>query len=843
MPILPDLSYARTRSTYVPRNLELIDNVGAALERDYNKNKQKADLVLDQMNKLKVRDVNTPILNSAIEKARAGIEAIAQRGDYENADLEINKLADQIGSDPLLKGALNDYQTYSEYQKQLGELKDVTPDRVDLAHQYSNATNNKMVEYDPIMGYKNIYKGYTPQKTPDFNKIVGEFTDKIKASKEPVAIGQDAKGNPIYMGKANNGYYIVGDREGIDEGEALKIIASHVASNPQMQGYLKENLMFDKFQRKYNPATGEFEPFTSDDFGGAEELYNKLKEEGVDPNEFQDPRALENLYDNFFLEKNLLAISEPYAKAVGYSKTNFDYKQDNEWLNKQKSDLALKNSLAKLKAEEASQKRIIDYKYKKDEEKEQRQNAQMVLSNPVESEPINLEIAEKNLDQIDKDLKLLTSKKEAAKNGGVNSDGSPITFSAEENNKLATLQNDKRLLEEERGIYLKHAVDTPVGEELVRANYDRYVKITKNAENISYDEFKNRLKNNQITTPRRMPEYQGARKMTNDTGDINTWLLSAKDMLARTPDVQTSVQKAYNNEANGLFAVDDGSTSAKASVLSKVKTTLKKNVLAQNGVGYDVVGSSERLQDILNGLLTKEGEELKVKGKKVEVEVIPLDREQRGATNEDVMYQMVIKDKDTGKTIRSMRIRPQDQGSHSDLMYDLNKDLASSFDPSTKIGKNAQMGIINYELPQFKVADTKKLLDGKVNDSSQRGQIGVGPLTQIGNSNWVIVKSKTPVVDHFNNDDSNHPVTVLQEGYHLVKLRDGIPAETVVDENNINKFLANPNSSIYDNAFLNERNISNDNLRKYGAKNKDFATHFNSIEDALTVLHSKLKQK
>jgi len=566
MPILPDLSYARTRSEYVPKNVEYIDQIGANLEKDYTANQTKTNLLLEQINNLKVRNPNTPILESAVNKAKTGIQALADKGDYENADLEITRLASELNNDPLLKGALQDYNQYQEHQKQLAELKDVNADRVQLAGEYSNATNNKMIEYDPTTGYKNMYKGYIPVKTPDFEKIVGDFTAKIKSSKSPIAIGQDAKGNPIYMGKANNGYYIVGDREGIDEGEALQIISSHVASNPQMQGYIKENLMFDKYKRKYNPVTGQFDSFSVEDLGDPSEMYNKLRAEGYNPDEFMTPENIERLYDATFLEKNLMDISKPYAQAASFTDTKFDYKADTEWLNKQKSQLALNNALAKMKAEEAKEKRIIDYKYKKDEELEQRKNP--ILTNPVETEAVNLEIAEKNLEKINSDLALLTAKKEAATKGGTAADGSPITFSPEENAKLISLQNDQRLLTFEKNSYLQHAVDVPVGKEIARKEYDRYVKYTKNPEGITYEEFENKLRNDDIPKPKqtytsRMSGVSGVvSSYVDDPQDINSYLKNAKTNLGKDKTVQVEANKALSLEANSYFTADDGSNAA-----------------------------------------------------------------------------------------------------------------------------------------------------------------------------------------------------------------------------------------------------------------------------------------
>jgi len=67
-----------------------------------------------------------------------------------------------------------------------------------------------------------------------------------------------------------------------------------------------------------------------------------------------------------------------------------------------------------------------------------------------------------------------------------------------------------------------------------------------------------------------------------------------------------------------------------------------------------------------------------------------------------------------------------------------------------------------------------------------------------------------------------------------------MPLDVQLDDKNINKYLANP-GSIYDNALMNERNLSDDNFKYYGAKNKDAATHFASIEDAVAKVHELTK--
>jgi hypothetical protein len=847
MPILRDLSYARTRSNYVPLDLAGIEGLGAGLQQDYEQNKSKADLLLDQLNQLRVRDVNTPILENTVGKAKAALDQISQQGDYENADLQLKKLAYETANDPLLKGALEDYATYTKYQEELKGLKDTPEDRKRLATGYSNATNNKMVEYDPVTGYKNIYSGYTPGKVPDVGKTVGDFISKMKASTEPIVMGQRKDGTPIYMGKANNGYYVVGEREGIGDAEAMDMIKGFVQQQPEIQSYLKENLMFDKFQNKYDPQTGEYKPYGLEDFGvsdfkGEGDFYYMLAKEGHDPSKFQDPAALEKLYDQVYLDKATSDIANPFAKAASYNKTNLDYKTNQEWLNSQQ----FAHSLQKMKAEEAKDKRMEDYKADKEKEKEKRQ--QYALSNPVESEPVNLQISEEQLANVNSDLKVLQAKKEAAMKGSKGADGQAITFSPQEQQKLVALQADKRLLEHEGSTYVNHATESLEGEKVVQFQYTNFVKSSGNKENISYQEFKRRLRDGDIKEPKMvMSESDGyaVPGMIRDPNDVNTFLWTAKQDLGKDTNVQKAVNKTMTLEANGLFAWDEGSNSEKSSALNKVKTTLYKNVMAQGGVGYDVVGAGQRLNDVLAGQLIPEGEpdengkqKAKYKGKNVEVTVIPLNRNQKGVTDEDVMYQMVIKEPGETKALKSFRIRPQDQQSHADLNYALNKDLAANHDESTVIGKDARMGIINYELPQFKPAENRRLLDAQVNDRSPAGSIGVGQLIPFGKENWTFVKSKTPVIDHFDKDDPNAPVTVMQEGYHLVRLKDNLPPTVQIDANNIDKYTYH-GGSVYDDAILNERQLSTDNLKQYGAKRKDAATLFSSIEDGLQVFHAK----
>lgn len=833
MAVLRDLSYARPRSTYVPLNVAGIDAVGAALQEDYEKNKSRSDLILGQLNNMKVRDVNTPILEETRNKALEQLNTLAEKQDYENSAIELNNLANELNNNPLLQGALLDYKQYQEYLKKLDELKDVPADRRQLATTYSNATNNKRLEYDPVTGYKNMFTGYTPITPPDFEKTVGTFADKIKSSTVPLEIGKDEKGNPVYMGKTGNGYYIVGEKEEIPENEALGIISGYVANNPEFQGYVKENLMFDKFNRKFNPETGQFDQFSLEDFGGAEELTKKMVEAGLDPAQLEDPAVLEKIYDKAFLEQEIGRISKPYAEAVSFKDVEFQYKDD--------PDYALQLALKKMAAEEASQKRILNHKDALDQAKEQREQAKLVLSNPVEAEPVNLELAEKSLETIDSELKLLTAKKEASMKGATNEQGAPVTFSPEEAARLVQLTNDKKVLEHEKSAYMKYSTISEEGNRLIKAHYDKFVEKSGNPENISYQEFKRRIADNDIKEPKQNPVtflgFETSRK-NPDLNDVNGWLKSAKEALGRSEIVQKEVNNIYTNEASGYFAFDEGSKSGKSSLVNQVKSTLAMNIINQNGIGYDVVGSGQGLNSILGNHLTREGEETKYKGRAVDIEAIPLNNEQAGVTDQDLMYQFIIREKGSDKNIMSVRVRPQDQEAHSNMLYEMNKELASIYSPDTKIGRDSRRAIINYELPQFKISETRKLLDAQVNDTTPKGVIGVGHVVNVGDSYWTVIKSVDNIPDHFTDDNPNMPVTLQQQGYHLVRLKPNTPADIVLNQDNLSKYLYNSSGSIFDNALINDRNISNDKLKKYAQKNKNAATHFSSIEDAVAKLHT-----
>lgn len=839
MAILPDLSYARTRSTFVPRNLEILDSVGAGLEAQYNANKDRSSLLLGQLDNIQVRNPNVPILEKVKSDITKELDDIATAGDYENADLRLTQLARRVNNDPLLKGAIKDYDNYSAYQKSLGELKNVEESRKNEALGYSNATNNKMVEFDPTLGYKNVYSGYNPTETPDFNKIVGEFADKIKTSKSPLELGKDAQGNPVYMQKINNSYYVSGKKEALDENEARKIIEGHVATNPQMTGYLKENLMFDKFKRKFDPATGTYQPFTTADFGEEEAFNTVLKAQGIDPTEFNEPSKLEALYDNAFMEAQISSISDPYARAVSKTDIELDYKQDSEWLNKQKNQLALGTALAKIKAKEASDKRVMDYKYKKDAEVEERLAGKLVLSNPIVSEPINFAVAEKNLESVDMDLKQLIAKKEASSKGLNNTDGSPIMLSVEENNKIKELQDTKKRLTYEKAAYMNNAVVSEAGLGAINRAYNNYVAATKNPEALSLEDFSDMIREDKISNPKQIVTSTLAQMRTgmegqprNDPKDINTYLTEAKTQLKTDPLIMETVNKKISNEANSYWASDESMTTDKASTLAKVKRTLTNNILSQGGIGYDVIGSGERLVDVLQQHLESRGEDKFYNGKKVTVTTSPVDRPLTGVTDEDLMYEFIIRDEKTGALVKSALIRPTDQASHSDLMYNMNQDLVANYDESTKIGKAAMMGIQNYELPQFQIGQNRAILDGQVNRKSQRGQIGVGTMIPYAGANYTFVKTKTPIVDHYTDDDPNHPVTVIQDTYHLVRLRDGLPADTPINADNIKNYLPAGVNDWKNSAIINNQNVADPKNLEYGKKNLDFATGFKSLEDA-----------
>ena len=856
MAILPDLSYARTRSAYVPLNVDAIDNVGANLEAQYKENRTKSDLVIDQLKNMKVRNVNTPILEDARNKAKVAIDALAEKGDYENAGYEVNNIIKSIEADPLLKGAVDDYAKYTAYQAELAKRDKVDGGRRAEAQAYSDATNNKMIEYDPITGYKNQYTGYNPVDTPDINKLVGDLAFKIKESKVPVMVGQNKDGSPVYMARENNGYYRVGEREGISEEEAMGILKAHVQNQPGIQSFLKENLMIDKFQRKFDPTTGAnklygLEDFGVKDFADAGDFYYMLAKEGHDPKQYQSPEQLEKLHDQLYLDKAASDMASPFAAAVSYTKDTNDFKTNTEWLNNQ----AFGHALGKIKAQTKANKELEDYKADKEKEKEDRNNYALATSVPAEA--INLDVSTQQLDKVNSDIKVAQAKKQDAIDGKLNEFGSPITFSPKENQKLASQLADQRLLQTEANTFVATATQTDEGNKVIAEAYDIYYR--QGGDRISLNEFTRRLIDNDIQTPKVTksvqvipdwlvqklgPERVGKGRMeTEDIKDVNVYLNLAKNNMKTSKTLIKTVNETLTNEALGLSAWDEGSKSEKSSGVNKAKTVLLKNVMSQTGFGYDVMGAGKQLNEVLGGALdlTETGVGV-YKGKPIKVEVIPFTDTQKGVTDNDVMYQFVMRDPVTGKTLHNFKIRPVDQESHSDMLYRLNQDLAAGNSENSVIGKSARIGIIKHEFPQFKTEENRKILDKKVNDRSPAGSIGVGQLVQVGAENYTFVKSKTNIVDHFHEDDPNYSVTLLQEGYHLVRLKDNLPGTVEIDEDNIKNYLYQE-GTIYDNAHLNENNISTPNLKKYGAANKDAATAFPSTDEALTNFYKKRKQQ
>jgi hypothetical protein len=860
--IFGDLSFNRPRQTYAPLNIGYVDNLGAALEEDYTKNKTKAELLAGQLKNVKVRDVNRPQVNAVLDDTLSKINAIAERGDYENADLEISKLADSTARNPLLQAAVDDYNAYTGYEEGLSKLKDTNQDRIGQARQMSMATNQKAVEVDPVTGQvRNTFKGYTPVKTPDIGKIVGDFAKSIKESSEPVIVGKTKDGQPMYMRKENNTYYINGSKEGIDEEEAMNIITTQVMQNPEISAYVQEGAMLERHAKKFDPVTGEYNPYTVEDFGGEANFVNQLTQGGLNPDDYRTPEKLQDLYGKLYQQREASKYATPYAGAVSYQKIKQEFHKDDWGLNQQQANLAWENTRKKIAAEEGSAKRLAKFKFDLDNEGKEREKALMVLSNPVELESVNysLKASESSLDKVNQDLSMLTQLKERSIKGEKDSSGQPITFSPAQNAQLQGLLADQRRLQIEKDYYLNAAVNTDEGKKALEKQYQNYVSKTGNNEKVTLEQFIDKVKKGDIGKPKMVDVqvapaqlggmYNPANFTRNDPNDLNTYLLNAKNALAEQTDIQKKTNESLKTlDANGLFSIHDGSgnlekdTKDKSDTVYKVTSLLTKNVLAQQGVGYDLIGSNKRLNDVLAGFKLDAGseDEGEYKGKKVKIQMVPLDRTQQGQGYGETMYQFIMRDPVNGKTIMSSRVRPRDQRSHGDVMYNMNSDLVAGFDENTEIGRHARMNVINHEFPQFKIGENKEILDRQIGkDTPGRSGIGIGSIIPVGQQNWTFVKHITPVVDHFDKGDPNRPVTVNQETYHLVKLKDGIaPTTQIKNEDDLKKYAYA--DDVFGSGLPNPRHTSDEKLTAYAAKNKDFLTAFQSLEDAQKVFYEKV---
>lgn len=847
MPVLRDLSYAGYVPSYVPLPNQMIDRLGASLEKDYTENKNAADLLTAELNKIPVRDVNMGIRDQAIEQARKGLDQIAAKGDWENAASQIKQVARDVADNKLLQGAIQDKVEYDKWKAELDKNKDkIDPDRYESAINYGQALNNKPIEYDPNTGYKNMYRGYTPMQTPDISKTIGEFADKIKASEKPVQVGTTKDGSPITMWKdpATNQFFVSGSREGVDEGEAMKMLTGFVLNDPKIAGYINEGAMFNRFKNKYDPATGTYNPVTVDDFGGAEAFDQKVREAGLNPADFvNDPAKLEKLYNAMYTQNQAEKYAEPYAQQSSYTKTKLAYHQDAEQLAKTKADLSLRNSLKEIAAKEAADKRITKYKFDLDKEEKQRET---IISAPVEAQPvIDYNTADNSVKDMQQDLDMLKAKARAASTGIPNANGDVVTITPEELNKIRQLETDIRVRKAEQTTYMNLATSSITGKDVMQRMWDQYWGATKGKPEITQDEFNRRLQTGNIGDPKRITKVRSDGSMMSgtstfqedDPNDVNTWLAKAKSGLIQDKKVQTEVNNAPKAmQANawwGNYSGSDDKTDGKSKdgVVSQISRNLTEQVVASGGLGYDVIGASTTLDNWLHKQgVVMTGEGATMKGKPVKLQVVPLDRSQPGFDENETMYYMVARDPNTNEVKASMRIRPQDQASHGDLMRRMYGDVANSYDENTEIGKNARLSIAHHDYPQFQLEKQRTLLDNGVNAKSHVGQFAVGDIVKTDVGNYVPIKKKASVISGF--DDSGHPIYTTQNTFQIVQLRPNLPPNTVITEQNVRDYLPDPRKTVDDYAIENPRYLQNENVKKEAAKNPFHVRNFASLEDA-----------
>lgn len=865
MAIFQDLIYARPMPQYVPLPVAQFEATAGALQDRYDTNLAATDKLQAELANMDARDINRPLLQSITDRARQQLDQIAEAGDYENAASTVRRVARELGNDSLLRAILQDKQAYDAYNKGLeGIQKDIKdPQRLIDARAYSQAMNTKPVELGPNGEYLNVFSGYTPVATPDISKQVTEFMGKIKADGAPAVVGKDKDGKPIYMRKINNAYYVEGHEKGLSEVEAAQMIAKYMANDPTISAYYQEGYMFDRFRNKYNRDTGEYMPYTVDDFGG-EEVFRKAAEAAnLDPDAIMaDPDKIDKLYKSMYVNTQIVSAAEPYGQAAGFSDVEYKYHQDPEFLNAQRSQLALNNSLKELAAKEAADKRMLDYKYQKEKEEKDRELA-LTTMGVVPTEPVmNYAVAQENIGQLQTDLKKLEQKEALAKNPG-----SGVQFSPSEMSQKVEIQNKLRALQAEQKFYMQTAALTQEGLQAIDDQWRAYEKASGGRTEISKNDFYNFAKRGEFPEPAKVKTPQIANSTIpaggfmagfsttelregNDPKDYRTYLKKAERELSKRADVMKATNeqmKALDQQGYfGFFTGTTGGTESdiainpKVQAVDRVSKALSRQVYANGGVGYDVIGTGDKLDNILRKAqisLNDDNETATKNGKKLKVQTIPLTP----TGSKDVMYQMVFSDPKTGEMINSFRVMPENQAFHADLMRDLNSEIANAYDENTEIGKTARTAIALYDLPQFNMEQDLKVLDSEVTEKTNPGILSVGAVRPLPEGNWVAIKQNAMVPKEFKD---GRPVAVKQGVYQLVRIKDNVPPDVVINNDNISQYLYDATKSVAENAILNSKRSTEalGEEQAYAIKDRTYATGFASLNDAMVEYYKNVRK-
>jgi hypothetical protein len=616
-----NLSYSRYIPTYVGQPVEEIGSLGETLQNRYYQNVQASEQLETIGNAVKVRDVNKPILQEALQGLRGAFEPYKNKGNWEDAEMTVRSAARNFANNEQLKAATEDYGKFQAWKTELDERfkeGEINVDQKNWALAQAAQKNNAPVEVDPVTGeYQNVWSARTPSK--DMSKEIQDYTTEIakmyKASTvdNPIAVQvTDKNGNKVqkYVAYGTSktgtppGYFDVQTKEYLDKNTVKAAMARSILSNPSYRAYLEEASEIDvwkKTQAKggpisildvYNPTNSYNSILNKQEF---EQLSESFEEQGTDMEKIaEDPLMIEALYRRLNMNKRVNDMIEAPSEAVSYEKIEHKFLNDIQFAEM----LKFRNDMAKIRAKGAEDRKTARAK----EDYKKQTMSEFVIKNTgpiIDNAGYDLESNSKALQERKKELARLDNELKA------NGEGmSPNSYSKLKE-KRDVLARQVAIQENQIGSAVKFFYETDEGKDYIQKAYDEFKKFGAQAfmsegmeewrdiDNI--EEFKAKLLKKKDKPKKNFLErlfgnvsmgdaaanplvrYQDASALSTYLNDVN------KRILKKT---QTKVDKA-EEEFPGLTGstFDMPDMGQKSGVYRKINET-KTNYYLGNKTGY-----------------------------------------------------------------------------------------------------------------------------------------------------------------------------------------------------------------------------------------------------------------
>ena len=233
--ILNSVRFNNPKSMYVdPRSVQISNT----LREKYASNFQAVDQLESQLAALNIADFegDQKLRKQLLESTRSRLEALAERGDYENLSLPVAQTAQQFRKQYApLEQNFNKYQEYiKEVNRQYkeGEIDAETYAKAIPAskHSYTGLQVDEFGNIDP----KSYFTGMQLVKDVDIFPLVNEAIEGII----PNEYGQQAR----YLGRGKDGRYAVETSEGVKYVDQNRVAAiyNEVVNRPDVQAALSQ---------------------------------------------------------------------------------------------------------------------------------------------------------------------------------------------------------------------------------------------------------------------------------------------------------------------------------------------------------------------------------------------------------------------------------------------------------------------------------------------------------------------------------------------------------------------------------------------------------------------------